>query len=371
MESALSASTESAFESGEKFTAIWQSEPNGRDWPTYTWIQRIFQPYIGETIFDGKHQVVLDNAILFDAWVYARDPGYYARFHGKNAFLVHPYDEFYDLGVDRYVNFRGVFRQEWSSVFNPRHVMVFPLGSFIEEPPAAVIPASERRYAWSFVGDAGKSSRPDMVHAMSAIEPHICFSTTAVSGVTFFDRNCTGKKRIPRQDAFEILGQSVFAPSPMGNANIECERFYDALEVGAIPIVERHLTLDYYRQFLGDHPAPTVRSWSEARRLVNHLLKDPAKLDELQRRCMEWWKDYKSELITRIGVFLEERSRANDKLAPLQSRLPRLPMWQYAELLRHHSLSALCRRVTRQAKRAVHQRRWRVAITKQGDVGDV
>ncbi len=64
----------------------------------------------------------MDNAIVFDAWVYANDPEYYKKFKGKNVFLVHIGDEFYELGLDRYVNFRGTsFAPSWSSVFNPRH----------------------------------------------------------------------------------------------------------------------------------------------------------------------------------------------------------------------------------------------------------
>ena len=80
-----------------KFTAIWQSRDYGRDWPMYEWQKHLFEPYISNHVFDGKHQVVMDNAILFDDWIYATDPEYYAKFRGKNAFLVHPYDEFYDL----------------------------------------------------------------------------------------------------------------------------------------------------------------------------------------------------------------------------------------------------------------------------------
>lgn len=359
---------ESALQKTGKFTAIWQSEPNGRNFPLYRWITHVFEPYISETIFDGKHQVVRDNSIVFDAWVYAHDPSYYAKFQGKNAFLVHPFDEFFNLGVDRYVHFRGVFRMIWSAVFNPKHVMVFPLGSYLNEIPTSVIPASERRYAWSFVGDAGKSSRPEMMRSMAAIEPHISFSDTPVSGITFFDCKSAGHKRISTQDFYQIMGQSVFAPAPQGNATIESCRPYDALEVGAIPIVERRLTMDYYKQLLGDHPLPTVASWSEARELVVRLLKDPARLDELQQTCLQWWKDYKLELVGRVGDFLVERSSADDELVPLQSRLPRLPLWQYAELLRHHNLPGVIRRVARQAQRVVHQKKWRVAITKQGDV---
>jgi hypothetical protein len=351
-----------------KFKAIWQSEPDARDWPLVTWLTNLFAPYISETIYDGKHQVVLDNAILFDAWVYARDPAYYAKFHGKNVFLVHPFDEFLDLGVDRYVHFRGVFRMIWSSVFNSRHVMVIPLGSYIDKPPAVVIPSSERRYAWSFIGDAGKVSRPDMVRAMSAIEPHICFSDSSIRGMTFFDRNAKGAKRFSKDDFYQIMGQSVFAPAPQGNATLESCRPYDGLEVGCIPIIERRLTLDYYKQFLGDHPLPTVSSWSQAPALVKELLSDPVRLDNLQQTCTQWWRKYKADLIDRIGNFLDERSNTQDEVVPLRSILPRLPLWQYGELLRHHDLPGLGRRLARQARRIVSERKWRVAITKQGDV---
>jgi hypothetical protein len=368
MEPSIQPTLKSTLQEKDKFTVIWQAEPNWADWPWYGWIKNLFDPYVSETIIDGKHEVVMDNAIVIDAHVYARDPAYHAKFHGMNAFLVHPFDEWYGLGVDRYAHYRGVFRQYWTSVFNPNHVMFIPLGCYNHEPPATIIPSSERRYAWSFIGEGGKSSRPDMVRAMSAIEPHICFSTTPIRGITFLDRVPGGKRRIPRQECFDILAQSIFAPSPMGNVNIECERFYEALQVGAIPIVERRWTLDYYKRLLGDHPLPTVSSWSEGRQLVIKLLDDPARLDRLQQTCMQWWKSYKLEIVKKIGVFLEERSGTQDELVPLQSNLPRLPFWQYAELLRHHNLPAVGRRVIRQGKRVVQMGKWRVAITRSGDV---
>ena len=343
-----------------KFTAIWQSGNLGKDFPFYNWLMRLFEPYVSEHIFDGNHQVVMDNAILIDAWIYSMDPEYYAKFRGKNAFLVHTGDESYDLGVDRYVHFRGVFRMIWSSVFNPKHVMLLPLGSYIKEPPPNVMPVSDRRYAWSFIGDAEKVSRPDMVRAFSSLEPHICFSSTPVRGFMFFG-GTTGKRRIPEADFYKILGDSVFAPAPMGNASIESCRPYDALEVGAIPIVERRLTLDYYKRLLGNHPIPTVSSWAEGRRLAIRLTKEPERLNDLHQTCMQWWATYKSDLIRNIGTFLEERSHAVDDLVPLQSRLPSLPFWQYAELLRHHNAPALYRRVSRQAARIRTQRKWRVS----------
>src|SRR5271165_4405739 len=136
-----------------QFTVIWQSEELFERY----WLADLFKPYISGHIHDGRHEIVADKVILFDAFVYSHDPNYYSRFRGKNAYLVHVGDEFYELGTDRYTHFRGVFRTMWSGVFNPDHVMVLPLGYSLEN-KSAVATASERRYAWSFIGEAGKSS---------------------------------------------------------------------------------------------------------------------------------------------------------------------------------------------------------------------
>jgi hypothetical protein len=311
-------------------------------------------------VLDGKHEVVLDNAILFDSFVYSRDPAYYEKFRGKNVFLVHLSDEFFELGYDRYLPFKGVFRTMWSNVFNPRHVMQLPLGYSINMVPSDV-KASERRYAWSFVGDAEKTSRPDALLALSSIEPHLSFSSTEVPGITFFRATTKGKKKIPREDFVRYLGQSAFAPAPMGNGSLESCRIYDALVCGAIPIIERRMTLNYFKHLLGDHPLPTVTSWSEACRLMKKLLRDPKKMDELQQQCADWWKHHQDTVTEGIGRFLEERSKATDALVPLQSRLPLIPYWNYFELIRHHNFSALNRRFVRQFTRLFRDRKWRVA----------
>jgi hypothetical protein len=246
----------------------------------------------------------------------------------------------------------------WSSVFNPEHVMVIPLGTYIQDRPAEVLPVNQRRYAWSFIGAADKTSRPEALRAFASLEPHFAFSSTPVPHFNFASGD---KRRIARKDFYEILGQSVFAPSPMGNASMESCRPYDALEMGAIPIVERRLTLDYYKELLGDHPLPTVNSWREARHMADDLLNSPDRLQALQTSCIHWWSEYQSKLIANIGAFLQQRSTANDDLVPLRSHLPKYPLWKYMELVRHHSAPALYRRMTMQASRILKRQKWRIS----------
>lgn len=346
--------------SGPKFTAIWQFEVGNKE-ANHESLARFFEPFIQDHVHDCKHQVVMDNAVVFDAWVYANDPSYYARFKGKDAFLVHIGDEFYEIGADRYQCFRGVFRSYWSSVFNPKYVKVLPLGCALPDSAASIMPASQRRYAWSFIGQAGKCTRPDMVRALSTVEPHISFSTTAVRGMSFWTKGIVGPKRIPKSEFLGILRDSAFAPAPMGNANLESFRIYEALDVGTIPIVEKRMFLDYFRELLGDHPIPTVGSWREARDLMRRYLDDPPALDRLQQDCTQWWGEYQIRLTGEIGAFLNERSAAGDQVQPLRSRMPSMPGWNYLELMRHHNGAALRRRVVGQVQRLATEKRWRVA----------
>ena len=84
-------------------------------------------------MFDGNHEVVLDDAILLDGFIKRVPHDYYRKFQGKNAFLVHFLDETYEGGYERYDYFRGVIRNFWSPAFNPRKVFILPTG--YRDPP--------------------------------------------------------------------------------------------------------------------------------------------------------------------------------------------------------------------------------------------
>lgn len=344
-----------------RFTAIWQAEhPNEREW-----IDEIFGPFIAEHVTDGKHEVVLDNAILLDAFTYCFDPAYYARFRGKNAFLVDFLDENYEGGrYELYRNFRGVFRCFWSGAFVEGHVRKLPLGygKGMARGERALTPASRRRYVWSFIGEASKSTRPDAMRALGRIEPHFLFSTNDVPGLAILNRVGGRPRRFAPEEFTQVLLDSAFSPCPMGNVNIECFRVYESLEWGAIPIVEKRATLDYYRQLLGDHPMPTVRSWAEAARLITRMMRNPDDMDALQQQCLAWWAEYKRAYRAEAGQFLEERSaRATEETGPLTTPVQQMPGWRTMELLRHHNASAFLRRMHRQATRLLRDKKVRVA----------
>lgn len=345
----------------QTYTAIWQSpNPHQREW-----VDEIFGPFFKEQVTDGKHELVLDNVVLFDAFVYCQDVTYYERFRGKNAFLVHFLDENYEGRYEEiYRNFRGVFRDFWADVFNPKYVMKLPLGynSGMSRAGRAIERASQRKYLWSFAGQVGKSSRPDMAKNFLSIEPHFLFSTDDVAGLTFLNNINGTPKRLPSSDFSELLFQSTFSPCPMGNVHAECYRVYEALECGSIPIVEKRWTLDYFRELLGEHPIPTVRSWREAHSLVRKMLRNPSEIDALQQQCMAWWDDYKRDYREQVGEFL--RLHAADSAPinePVMAKKYSMPGWRAIELLRHHDMNAAMRRVSKMATRVLRQGKLRVA----------
>ena len=337
-----------------KYTAIWQSRiPHERDW-----IEEILDPYISGHVTDGKHRVVLDNAILMDAFIQCHDPAYYAQFRGRNAFLVHFLDETYEGGYERYNNFRGVFRCFWSNTFDSTRVMKMPLGycSGMARGGRPIQRASARKYLWSFVGEVNKSSRPDMAKALAAAGPHFLRPTDRPSGIAAQGPLDGNQQLLSPAEFSALLFDSAFSPCPMGNVNLECFRVYEALESGSIPIVEKRWSLDYFRDLLGDHPLPTVRSWPEAQRMLRRMVENPAQMDALQHRCVEWWERYKQEYSAEAGEFLRVRSADTKEWAssPI-SFAQKLPGWNALELTRHHDLAALFRRANRQFSRLLRQ----------------
>ncbi|HEX3437712.1 MAG TPA: hypothetical protein VHT24_13165 [Pseudacidobacterium sp.] len=321
-----------------KLTAIWQDESLAER----EWIRELFSPHISVHIYDGCREVVLDNSILIDSYLHARNKDYYRKFHGLNAWLLHLSDETYEGGCEVYDNFRGIFRNYWSAIFNPSRVMTFPLGYIAGISRAGYGKASDRTWLWSFLGGGGKASRPEMLQSLEQVTPH-------------FRHVTDGSAPLPplsRHKYEEVLRDSVFAPCPMGNVNLECFRIYEALECGSIPILERRTTLDYFRGLLGDHPLPTISNWREAQQIIATLSENRTDLDALQRTCLDWWKNHKIDISGRIGNFLDNDSSASQPFASWQHALPG---WQFFELTRHHSLPAFGRRCKAQFSRLVSE----------------
>lgn len=172
-----------------KYTAIWQSlKPK-----QVNRVQETFGDWISEHIFDNKHEVVLDNAILFDTFIYFRSRLLRA-FSRKNAFLVHFQDETYAGQYQLYENFRGVSRNYWSSIFNPA-IRAHNSACYTE--PSASAASNQKRHReairQSFLGQTNKSSRPDMSNRCCAFSLISSFRQ-----MTLLASRCSTRQQVDR-----------------------------------------------------------------------------------------------------------------------------------------------------------------------------
>jgi hypothetical protein len=321
-------------------TAIWQA-PNFRE---RDWIEELFGAHINNHVWDGKQRVIMDNCILVDQFIHRKPAAYYEQFRAKNnVYLLHLSDEQYHGGYEVYKNFTGVFRNYWSTVFNPESVFILPLGysNGIKERQETKR-TSERKYVWSFAGDTERGSRPEMLSALESIRPHFSRST---------DRSQSAP--LTPEEYQHVLEDTIFAPCPMGRINLECFRLYEALECGAIPIVERRFGLDYFSSLLGRHPFLTVRKWSELKDILVLFVNDPHRLAEKQSEVGSWWKAHKASIKRNINNFFETRSDGRHATETPIRWSYHLPLWQPLELCRHHSAAALLRRFEVQARRLI------------------
>jgi hypothetical protein len=122
------------------------------------------------------------------------------------------------------------------------------------------------------------------------------------------------------QQYAELLSNSKFALSPRGNYSVDCFRVYEALEAGAIPIIEsqgksqafsallnpqliikygsrdRGFWLRNYHYwenaFSARFPCPLIYNWSDLESVIHSI-----DVEQSSEKLKQWWKDYKNALI--------------------------------------------------------------------------
>jgi len=162
--------------------------------------------------------------------------------------------------------------------------------------------------------------------------------------------------RISKSEYYEVLRNTQFCPSPMGNVMLETWRTYESIECGCIPLVERRSRLDYYRELFGNHPIPTFIDWEEARRFTERIRRSAVDLNALQSEVFSWWQKEKLSLQQKVhdfvGAGLAGTYGAGMREFHFYSR-PWRNVWQYNELLKHHSAPAVWRRVLNKLQRTL------------------
>ena len=308
---------------------------HGGDCYEIPWLKRLLKEMTVEEILDESQENVLENSIVVCGRLGQLHPRLLAAIMTTpGVTLYHISDEWYRERLDAYGCFAHVFRNYFdTALMNRSGITQLPLGpARCQNPPQPRKPVSERCYVWSFAGNLA-STRRSLVRHLSSVKPNHIHVTGSRSQSTM---------RLGPGEYFGILGDSIFVPCPMGNVNLESFRLYEALDRGAIPIVERRPWLDYFSQLLGDHPLPSVNHWVEARALMQSLLSDKESLRRKQLEIDHWWQQMERNISNRFTSLLNGIKGQKARVTLLGGAPS---AWRRRfEMLKHHNDTALLAR---------------------------
>ena len=96
------------------------------------------------------------------------------------------------------------------------------------------------------------------------------------------------KKSMSVKDMQEIYFDTNFAPCPAGFYHPESYRIYEALQCGAIPIVES--VYNYFDKTYPNNPFIKIKKWNEAKAIIENWSEN--KILSKRKECFNWWNKY-------------------------------------------------------------------------------
>jgi len=118
---------------------------------------------------------------------------------------------------------------------------------------------------------------------------------------------------VPSAEYAQHAVSAKLIPCPSGPMTLDANRPLAALEAGCIPVLDlikpRDPQFDYWEIVFGEHPLPTVYQWSEAKEVMDDLLKN---WEHHQAVCFAWWQQWKRRQIYKL----------HDDIAAVSNLLP-------------------------------------------------
>jgi hypothetical protein len=277
-------------------TIVWQMDPL-KSWEP-DWIEYVFSKTPHTTVIDTDQKQFIDNSyIVYNSHVNIVPYIEKMVAANKRFGLIHLSDEWDRDSTDHYKHAHVVLRNYYRSIDNT-NVMFFPLGWMVTFPHTLPIKSTwDREFTWSFSGVVTKSTRLAMAEAME----------TVPNGCRYFKPEWEnwgshhGHALTPTQMA-DMYNNSLFVPCPRGNQNVDSFRVTEALQMGALPIVEKS---DYWANLYGqDHPLIEIENWQDAPAVIKHLMSNMRNLDIQRALTYAWWIRYCNNLKNKITTSL-------------------------------------------------------------------
>lgn len=218
--------------------------------------------------------------------------------------LYHMSDEFLKVGPELYQHADLVIRNG-SALFSGCervNLLQLPLGFSVgfENRGSMGLAATQRQYSLAFLGKMKHERKDEMLPELQIVpgEHYLRETMNWAEALQNFNQTSTS-----------IYRQSVFVACPKGNWNPECNRLYDALEWGCIPLIRNYTDTPYqdayHSKLFGSHPLPEFDSWNENAAFAADLLQRPERLNTLQSQVFAWWQNYKQNLREKVESSLK------------------------------------------------------------------
>jgi GR25 family glycosyltransferase involved in LPS biosynthesis len=163
-------------------------------------------------------------------------------------------------------------------------VKTIPLGPHFKL-NGQITPAT-KKYVWSFHGTEWHG-RSNTIAMLNQLQPN-SFELYK----TWQDAN-----QLKQDEYCSKMREAIFVPCLRGN-NVETYRFYEALELGAIPlIVEEQIGHPYYAMLRKHMPSLVILgSWFDSFQFVKEMFSNPTKIEQYHREIYTEWMAWKDEI---------------------------------------------------------------------------
>ena len=257
--------------------------------------------------------------------------------------LLHIGDEFRRADLSIYDDAAFVYRNYWRPTMQAYpQCRYLPLGVNCPLDLFSQMPFPDRTYRWSFAGQR-KGPRQQMIETIAGqSDGYLLVNDDFNSGLS-------------KETYAQLLADTKVVLCPRGFAATESYRVYEALEAGAIPLVEDDGGTDLWREHMGlsstwralkggptywydlarrsrrpsywqsayepDFPCPRIYRWENVRDVLDRL-----DLASLAEQVGQWWTAYKSALRRRIAADARRSyEAAHPTRPPLNERPPAPP----------------------------------------------
>ena len=144
-----------------------------------------------------------------------------------------------------------------------------------------------RDLSWFFAGQITHDRRKEFADSLWNCPPRSIFWQTDGFG-----------KGYSPEDYFYYMRRSKIVPCPAGPLTPDSFRFAEALEAGAVPILDAYApdgVKGYWEMVLGSHPFHVVEDWATLPKVMEEILRN---FEYEQRLTQYWWKHYKLQMKT-------------------------------------------------------------------------